>query len=228
LNVLNGFELRRGGKAVPVSSGVQRLLVFLALHARPLHRAYVAARLWLDVPESRASANLRSTLWRAHRLGIGLVTVSGSHVTLTPEVVVDVSVASAQARRLLAGTANPSELGVAQHILAGELLPDWYEDWVVFERERYRQLALHALDTLAHRLTELGRFGEAAEAAFAAIAGEPLRESAHRALIRVHLAEGNPNEALRHYRMYRTRLGEQLGLAPSSTMNELVGRCAFA
>ena len=52
--------------------------------------------------------------------------------------------------------------------------------------------------------------------------GEPLRESAHRALIRVHLAEGNAGEALRQYDLYAGMLWRQLGLGPSPLIEELV------
>ena len=107
--------------------------------------------------------------------------------------------------------------------LTGELLPDWYDDWLLIEREKYRQLRLHALEALATQLTALARYGEAAETALTAIAGEPLRESAHRVLIRVHLAEGNPSEALRHYRLFRELLLTELGLEPSEQIAELVG-----
>jgi DNA-binding SARP family transcriptional activator len=60
------------------------------------------------------------------------------------------------------------------------------------------------------------------EVGLASIAGEPLRESAHRAVIRIHLAEGNKAEAFRQYRLYRTLLHDQLGLSPSAQMEELV------
>src|SRR6266702_3475376 len=82
--------------------------------------------------------------------------------------------------------------------LTGELLPDWNaDDWILVERERLRQLSLHGLDAICTRLLALHRYCEAVEAGLAAVRSEPLRESAHRMLIAVHLAEGNYNEALR-------------------------------
>ena len=58
----------------------------------------------------------------------------------------------------------------------GQLLPDWYDDWVAVERERLRELRAHALEALCHRLTAAGRFGEATEAGLAVVRDEPLRE----------------------------------------------------
>jgi DNA-binding SARP family transcriptional activator len=106
--------------------------------------------------------------------------------------------------------------------LACDLLPDWYEDWVLFERERFRQLRLRALDALCERLTRAGRLNEALEAGLLSVAGEPLRESAHRALMRLHLADGNTGEAVRQYRLYERLLREQVGIQPSERIQELV------
>ena len=94
----------------------------------------------------------------------------------------------------------------------GQLLPDWYEDWVEIERERLCELRAHALEALCHRLTTAGRFGEATEAGLAAVRDEPLRESAHRVLIGVHLAEGNRAAALHQYRAFALLLHEEVGM----------------
>jgi hypothetical protein len=60
--------------------------------------------------------------------------------------------------------------------IRGELLPGWYDDWVMFERERLRQLQLHALETMAHRLAKEHRYADAVDVALAAVRLEPLRE----------------------------------------------------
>ena len=104
----------------------------------------------------------------------------------------------------------------------GQLLPDWYEDWVEIERERLRELRSHALEALCHRLTTAGRFGEATEAGLAAVRDEPLRESAHRVLIGVHLAEGNRAAALHQYRAFALLLHEEVGMSPTSRMEQLM------
>jgi len=71
-------------------------------------------------------------------------------------------------------------------------------------------------------LADLGRLGEAAGAARAAMKVEPLRESSHASLIRVHLAEGNQSEALRVYERYRVLLNDVLGLEPTERLSDLV------
>jgi DNA-binding SARP family transcriptional activator len=226
LHLLRGFQLVAEGQTVDVPLSVQRLLAFLALHDRPMDRVYVAGKLWLECSERRAHANLRSTLWRAHRCGHELVRAIDSRLELATTVRVDLHMATADARRLVDGSAAQEDLSLSRDALAGELLPDWYDDWALQERERYRQLCLHALESLAQQLTRKRRFGEAADAALAAIATDPLRESARRALIAVHLAEGNSSEAVREYRRFRALLARELDLAPSDQLEELMRQVA--
>jgi DNA-binding SARP family transcriptional activator len=224
LSLLNAFELRCHGRPVSVPLSAQRLLAFVALHERPLLRVYVAGTLWIDTSEERAGASLRSSLWRLNRPGPRLVDATSTHLRLAPEIEVDLRRASALAHRLLDGAASTEDLDAAETALAGELLPDWYDDWLLFERERFRQLSLHALEALAERLVAAGRVGRALEAALSAVRSEPLRESAHRVLIRVHLAEGNRGEALRQYELCRRLLRDRLGVEPTEQLDELLRR----
>lgn len=222
LSLLDAFELRCDGQLVGLPVSAQRLLAFLALHERPLLRPYVAGTLWIDASDDRAGASLRSSLWRLNRSGHRLVDATSTRLGLAPGIDVDVRLSLALARRLLDGTAPAEELDSAEASLDGVVLPDWYDDWLVFERERFRQLSLHALEVLSDRLLAAGCLGGALGAALAAVRGEPLRESAHRALIRVHLAEGNRAEALRQRELCRRLLRERLGAEPSPQLDELL------
>jgi DNA-binding SARP family transcriptional activator len=103
-----------------------------------------------------------------------------------------------------------------------ELLPGWYDDWVIFERERLRQLRLHALDALAGRLTAQARYAEALEAAIECARMEPLRETSNRLIIAIHLAEDNVAEAVRHYEFFRDLLRVELGIEPSARLAGLL------
>jgi DNA-binding SARP family transcriptional activator len=203
LTLLDAFELRFGGQPVPLPPSAQRLLALLALHKRPLLRPYVAGTLWLDTPEDRASANLRSSLWRLNRPGPSpgrkLVEATNLQLRLAPDMRVDVRETAELAHGLLtaSGGCDETEIDLDPARLTGELLPDWYDDWVLIERERLRQLSLHALEALGERLLAAKKLGDALEASLAALAMEPLRESAHRLLIKIHLDEGKDAEAIR-------------------------------
>jgi DNA-binding SARP family transcriptional activator len=218
VGLMRAFNLRSGGAPVELPHSAQRLLAFLALHDRPLLRPYVAGCLWTDAPERRAAASLRSALWRLREPGV--IHATATHLRLADGVRVDLNTAAASARRVLDGEFEPADV----HALtaAGDVLPDWYDDWVLLERERFRQVRLLALEVLSRRLAEAGRMGEAIDAAILAVTIEPLRESAHRAVIVLHLQEGNVGEAIRQFETYRKLLARDLGLEPSPDLAKLI------
>jgi DNA-binding SARP family transcriptional activator len=222
LCLLSGFEVTAGGRRITVAGSSQRLVAYTALNARPLPRSHVAGVLWSEARGDRANGNLRSAIFRLRVLGIELLKVANDMISVSEDVIVDVRTMTDKARRLLdpasifEGAESPIDL------LDTDLLPMWEDEWVVVERERLRQLRLHALEQLCERLVTVARFGDAVAAGLAAVNAEPLRESAHRALIRAHLAEGNRLEAVRQYRRYCRILDEELGLGPTQQMTELM------
>ncbi|MCW2796837.1 BTAD domain-containing putative transcriptional regulator [Nocardioides sp.] len=204
-----------------LAPSAQRLLAHLGLYGARA-RSAVAGALWPDVPEEQAQGSLRTTLWRLQKVAPGLVDCSQASVRLVSGVAVDVQEVEAWARQVFEARTDVLALRTPRSALHGELLPGWYQDWVLVERERLRQLRLHALEVLSVRLADVGHFAQAVEAADAAVVAEPLRESAQRALITVHIAEGNLLEGLRRYDAYRALLADELGVPPTPLMDALV------
>ena len=226
--LLGAFRLSPEPVPADLPGTVQRLVALLALHGRPLHRLYVAGTLWPDAPEERAFASLRSALWRLRSSGCRIVRPTGTHLRIAGGVDIDALSLIALARRLDASE-HMGGLDSGKGGLDGlvdrfdeDLLPDWYDDWVIVWRERWRHVRLHALESLAVQLGRAGAYSRGIEAGLAAVRAEPLRESAHRALISVHIAEGNGDEALRQFASYRSLVQEELGIVPSHLMEELV------
>jgi DNA-binding SARP family transcriptional activator len=225
ITILGKFSLCCGNSILRVPKASQRLLACLALRGRVVERAAVAGTLWPDTPESHAYSNLRSALSRLQSTARKALEISKLELGLAESVAVDIRHAQLLARRLLDPTLVPeqSDLGMAgATVLSTDLLPDWYDDWVLLEAENWRQLRLHALEALAGRLIVAGRWGEAAYAAGAAVRTEPLRESARATLIQLHLAEGNQAEAVQEFRRYRTLLNAELGLEPTPRLYHLM------
>jgi DNA-binding SARP family transcriptional activator len=153
------------------------------------------------------------------------VVVSVMDLSLASDVAVDVRESQALAHRLLdtRSLVSPTDVSADSiDALSADLLPDWYDDWVVVETEAWRQLRLHALEALSDRLVDAGRLADAAGAALTAVNAEPLRESSRAALIRVHLSEGNQSEALTEFERYRVLLHAELGLEPTRRLGELL------
>jgi DNA-binding SARP family transcriptional activator len=205
--------------------GSQRLLAFLALRERAVLRTAAAGSLWPEASEDHAHASLRSAINRLTQIAHEAIIVTYHNLRLAEHVAVDIRESRALAHRLLkpdepVRESDLSEWSIAA--LSADLLPDWYDDWAVVEAEDWRQLRLHALDALSAHLTAVGRYGDAIGAALAAVKAEPLRETSHANLIRVHLAEGNRAEARRAFERYRRLLRVELDVAPSPRVQALL------
>jgi DNA-binding SARP family transcriptional activator len=219
--LLSGFELRDDRETIVVPASAQRLIAFLAMRDRPAHRLYVAGKLWIDRSEEHANACLRTALWRLRQLNADIVTTTSTHLMLSDRVAVDVRVAVARATRILGGIGLDRD-DIVELSRCGELLPDWYDDWVMIERERLRHLVIHALERLSADATAAGHYAEATDSALAAVEYDPLRESAHRLVMEAQLGDGNASDAIRQYRLFARLLKGRLGLEPSPRMQMLV------
>lgn len=226
LTLLGGFECIYGGRSVLLPLGSQRLLTLLALRGTGIHRTVAGERLWHDSSPERAAANLRSALWRGRQLGnTTMIDCVGPRLRLAPAVDVDLRQILDQHGDL--AHSGPSCHGISDHlplvdVLTRRLLPEWSEDWLVLERERWEEFRLHALENLAGQLLTDGRYLDALQTALAATSIEPIRETAHRTVIEVHLAEGNTASALKYYQHYRELLRRELGVVPSARLDQLV------
>jgi DNA-binding SARP family transcriptional activator len=223
LHLFGGPFITHGRRRLNVPEGSKRLLVFVALHRGRIERRYAAGTLWPTGDDVRAAGNLRSALWRLNGVGIQLLSSDKHGLAMRDDVFVDAHVVSAWAARLIGGSASRDDLGIMPWgVDALDLLPGWYDDWALVERERIRQRLLHALEALSRQLVQLQRCAEAVEAAMMAVSAEPLRESAQRVLIEAHLAEGNWVEGRRSFEAYREVLDRELGTQPDPALAAMV------
>jgi DNA-binding SARP family transcriptional activator len=224
--LLGGFVFWVDGDALlGLSAGSQRLLAFLALCDRTQTRLQVAGTLWPESSGEQAGASLRSAVSRLPGPARQALSVTTRDLGLAQGVVVDVHRSQSLAHRLLDRGSPPAKEDIGRDAVAAlsdDLLPGWYDDWVVLAAEDWRQLRVQALEAVAAGLTAVGRLAEAGVAALAAVRAEPLREAARAALIRVHLAEGNPAGAIGELERYRVLLQAELGLEPTSRLRRLL------
>lgn len=226
LHLFGGPFVTFGRRQVSVPEGSKRLLTFVALHRGRVERRYAAGVLWPADNDYRAAGNLRSALWRLNGTGVQLLSADKHGLAMREDVLIDVHIISAWAARLIDGSASDHDLGVMPWgVDALDLLPGWYDDWALLERERMRQRLLHALEAMSRQLVRMRRCAEAVEAAIIAVGAEPLRESAQRTLIEAHLAEGNLIEGRRTYWAYQDVLDRELGAKPDPELAALVHRC---
>jgi len=223
VHLFGGPYVTVDGQRRAVPEGSKRLLALVALGHGRVGRRYAADMLWPVGGDGRAAGNLRSALWRLRGAGIDVVCCNKWSLGLVAGVRVDARDLGAWADRVIGGRPWPGDLArVHLDTDALDLLPGWYDDWTILERERLRQRLLRALESLSALLSRAGRHADAVESALAAVCAEPLRESAQRALVEAYLAERNWCEARRALDAYRDLLARELGVAPSADLVALV------
>ena len=222
LMLFDRWRLLNNGQAVHVPARCQRLVTLLALRGRQT-RSFLAGALWPTVDEHRAQASLRAVMSTLNRQTPWLVRKVHDEVQLVDGISVDVDEFRTNAELVLSGHQHELPRFVEHAtVIGGDLLPGWYDDWVVTERERIHQIRLHVLEALSSQLTQRGAFAHALVAALRAVELDPLRESARRSIIEVHLAEGNTADAIREFERFRSILRAELHVEPTDRMIELI------
>jgi DNA-binding SARP family transcriptional activator len=227
LQLSGTFELAIDGKEVPLPLCGQRLLAYLALARGAVSRSRCAGELWEQETQARANCNLRTVLWRVTQACGPVVVREADNLRLSPKVGVDV-LELAQICQAILSTASTLNHRAADPILDNlVLLPSWSDTWLICERERLHLSRLYALEHAATHLAS-SHPAHALIAALAAARTEPLRETAWRLVVGIHLTEGNVAEAWRAYDDYQTLLQQELGVKPSELMINLIGPLARA
>ncbi len=222
LELLGGLRIRRGEQIVTgfVSGKALALMCYLGVTGRPQFRGALAALLWSELPEAAARMNLRHVL-------ANLRQITGEHLLITREsvaldassVVVDVDVFESALRGAAPG--DVERLRAAVSLYAGDFLngfsvrdaPVW-DEWVISQRERLRQLALFALHGLVTHHSERAEIGAALDYATRLLQLDPWREEAHRQVMLLLAESGQPGAALAQYETCRRILQDELGVEP--------------
>lgn len=207
VSVLGSFTLSSNGTTVPLSVDARRLVAYLAVHPRPQQRSALAAGLWPGVPAGPALRLLDDAV---DALGLPelLDGVDGDSLVLGSDVEVDLAEAMLLVRAL---PEIPADHRPDIALISADILPGWTAAWIAVERERFRQIRLHALEELSMRLTAAGRNDDAVEIALSAVNAAPSRESARRVLIEAHLAQGEVAAAVAQYDDYQDLLRSSVG-----------------
>lgn len=223
LNLLGGFELRpHGGPPIDLSTKTgQALLAYLASTPGQRHaRDKLAALLWEDRPDQQARTSLRQTLAVMRKalqpFDASWLGADGDWIALDRDRF-EIDVASFER---LAGLANAESLMQAAALYKGDLLQGFnlrsegFAEWLRAERERLFGRAVQVLGRLLALQSEGGDIEAAIATANRLLSLDPLNEGAHRSLMRLHVAHGRQELALRQYEICRDRLRRELNVGP--------------
>lgn len=229
LALLGGFQGRLGASTpltLPTRK-TQGLLAFLALPAGRSHpREKLASLLWGGMREPQARSGLRQSLFTL-RKALGAeppaLLIDGETVALNPACVT-VDVVEFE-RQIAEGT--PAALERATSLYRGELLEGLglqeapFEEWLLAERERLRELALEALAKLLRHQRVTDATEAALLTALRLLALDPLQEPVHRTVMRLYVQLGRRASALRQYQICIGILQRELSVEPETKTKQL-------
>jgi DNA-binding SARP family transcriptional activator len=230
LTLIGDFQARIG-QGPPLrlrTRKAQALLAYLAMPAGlPHSRDKLAALLWGDRPLSQARGRFRETLFALRRALAPAeppcLAASGEAVALEGGAV-DIDVLTFTR---LAAVADVESLARAVDLYRGEFLEGFvfrgtpFEDWLMAERERLRELALETMARLLAQQRRAGATGQALRTALRLGALDPLQESVHRTLMRLYSELGRREAALRQYQACVETLQAELGIEPEEETRQL-------
>lgn len=213
------------------------LLCYLALNRGQRHaREVLAALFWGDCPTPISRKYLRNALWRLRRalLEIGIpvehcLQIGDSAVSLADDAPVDLDTEQFEAsvtryRHLSGPQLTPDaaeELERAAALYAGDLLEGVYEDWCIYERERFFLMHLRTLHTLLDYHEANGAYRRALEHGERILACDETQEKAHRQMMRLHYLSGNRAAALAQYHRCEQTMRHVLHLPPMDETQSL-------
>jgi DNA-binding SARP family transcriptional activator len=225
VRLLGGFAVEgdRGRSLAVRTRKAQALLAYLALTPGQAHpRDKLAALLWPDMASGPARQGLRQSLFLLRQATdsgeVTRIVMAGDAVTLPAEAV-QTDVAAFE-RAIAEGT--PAALEQAVALYRGDLLAGLgvtappFEDWLMGERERLRELALEALARLLTMQRAAGETAAAVQSARRLLALDPLQEAVHRALMRLYAQAGRRDAALRQYQDCVEVLKRELDAEPEA------------
>ena len=231
VRLLGRFAVHHDGDPLEIPSRpAQSLLAFLALSPGVAHRRErLSGLLWPEADEANARSNLRHALWRIRQTlsagsGKGAEFLASDNISLTFHATPDVWVDASQVGR--ASLAEEGLEGLLADVSAygGELLPGFYDEWVILERERLRACFERKIQALVERLLAEERWGEVLEWGERWIALGQVPEPAYRALMRANASLGDQAGVAAVFRRCREGLQRELGVEPSLQTVEIFQR----
>lgn len=211
---LGQFDVQLEGEPVEIPSRpAQSLFAYLVLNAGKSHRREMLAGLfWPESDEKNARANLRHALWRLRKSMGAYIEADNLTVAFDDGQPFQLDVARLKF--------EPDEVELQEYFdrveaYQGELLPGFYDDWVISERDRLEVLFNQRMQELIDRLMREERHADILEWAERWIARSSWPEEAFRALMRAHAERGDSAGVVMSYERLETGLQEDLGVEPS-------------
>ncbi len=232
IRLFGGLLLESSGRVLPrIPSRVGRsLFAFLVMNRdRELSRDLLAGTFWPDMPDSQARRRLSQSLWQiqTHLMEAGvkgdfiLANAHGVRFNRASSYWLDVEAFETGLRAIKDNTADVGDLAATADLYRGDLLSGFYDEWFLLDQARLRDEYLDLLGSISTAHKSRGRFDDALIFARRLALNDPLREEAHREVMRLCYLAGRPNDALLQYEICYATLQDELGTEPTAETTAL-------
>jgi len=238
ISLFGQFNIAYGEKRTSIGARkVQELLIYLLMfRKRPQPRESLSEILWADQPAMISKKNLRQTLWHlqsafkafknSSRLEL-LIEDGWIHIRLPTDFWLDTaefehvfdSVNHKRMREL--SQEDFAAMQYAVNLYTGDLLEGWYQDWCIFERERFQMMNLLLLDKLVQYCEIHQKYDTGLAYGWQILRHDHAYERAHRQLMRLYALSGDRTQALHQYQRCINTLQVELGVEPSARTRQL-------
>ncbi len=234
------FQVRQNN--APVSGldarKVQELLAYLLVYPRVHSRDELATLLWSDRSTSISKKYLRQALWQlqsslndktlAEQSQVIIVDTDWVHINQSIDIQLDItefeqcflSAQSIPADSLSSEQVEQLKAGIA--LYSGHFLNSWYQDWCIYERERFLSLYLSMQEKLLAYFEHNQDYEAGMVHGLEILRFEKAQERTHRCLMRLYYMSGNRTAALRQFQSCVAALNEELGVGPAKSTVALV------
>ena len=177
--------------------------------------------MWPEDREASARANLRQLLWQIKKaLGVELILADKINVGVNPET--PFTLDADQLAKSQEGSPALDKRLEALSLYAGELLPGFYDEWIIPERERLGRIYDQQMSQATQDLEKEKRWRDVLVWGEKWIANRRGTEVGYRALIRAYAALGDTASAVAVYQRCAADLKSELGVSPSQETQSLL------
>jgi len=215
--------------AIPPTKSLELLCYVLLSTESVVTRETLSNVLWPDAPAAASKRYLRQALWRLNsifhhdgRNGHPLLGLDSGLVRVKSEASLWLDISAFESAHAslhdIPGDhlddQQADALRVAVELYRGDLMPTWYQDWCIYERERLQLIRIMMLEKLMFYCESRQRYARAIAYGQAILRQDRARERTHRELMRLYCLTGERTAAVRQYERCARALADEFDLRP--------------
>lgn len=214
----------------------QELFCYLLINRNyPHNREFLASLLWENISTAQSKQYFRKTLWQLqsildkHTSSSDLLLVEADWIQVNSKSnfwldLVAFEGVFTSIKNIRATELTPDQVASMEQVIElyrGDLLQGWYQEWCLWERERFQHMHLTILDKLVEHCISCADCEKGIAFGTQILRYDQARECTHRQLMQLYALSGDRIRAVRQYKRCMAVLDKELGVEPAASTTEL-------